>query len=221
MKEYIKSYHVFLSARLFQVAIYVLYPLVAIFCVSALIGIALSFNMGIGAGYQLSANLLLVGEVVCGYLIFGGIADKDTNKLEYLKTSVKGMRVLKTAMIVDVVRRILWVTIIQLVPLFIFQEKSDESIWIANAMILLFAEICCLFIRKSSLMAMLLGVIVGGTTFLSPLLGLATLLDSLLWLIVLCYILVAVVMFINIKMVMKKARDSFYDVRSEKVPETD
>ena len=220
MRNFVKSYHAFLSSRLFQVLLYVLYPAVMILCVCALLCIVSQFGMAVCVGYQLSANLLFAGEVVWGFLIFGGVAAKDTNKLEYLKTSVKGMTVLKTAMVVDVVRRILWVTMIQWIPLFILNEKPDENIWMANAMVLLFAEAGCLLVRKGTSMAMILAVMVGGTTFLSPLLGLSTWIVHLLWPIVLCYAVAVVVMVYNIKMVMKEARDSFYDDRNEKMSET-
>lgn len=219
MRNAIKSYHVFLSSKLFQVLLYVLYLPVMMFGVGVLLRIVQQSGMAVCVGYQLSANLLFVGEVVWGLLIFGGVAAKDTNKLEYLKTSAKGMSILKTALAADVVRRFLWVTLIQWVPLFIIHEKADENVWMANAMVLLFAEMGCLLVRKSCSMAVFLAVMVGGTPFLSPLLGLSTWIVHLLWPIVLCYVLAVVVMIYNIKMVMKKARDSFYDDRNEKMSE--
>lgn len=219
MRNAIKSYHVFLSSKLFQVLLYVLYLPVMMFGVGVLLRIVQQLGMAVCVGYQLSANLLFVGEVVWGLLIFGGVAAKDTNKLEYLKTSAKGMSILKTALAADVVRRFLWVTLIQWVPLFIIHEKADENVWMANAMVLLFAEMGCLLVRKGCSMAVFLAVMVGGTTFLSPLLGLSTWIVHLLWPIVLCYVLAVVVVIYNIKMVMKKARDSFYDDRNEKMSE--
>lgn len=219
MRNAIKSYHVFLSSKLFQVLLYVLYLPVMMFGVGVLLRIVQQLGMAVCVGYQLSANLLFVGEVVWGLLIFGGVAAKDTNKLEYLKTSAKGMSILKTALAADVVRRFLWVTLIQWVPLFIIHEKADENVWMANAMVLLFAEMGCLLVRKGCSMAVFLAVMVGGTTFLSPLLGFSTWIVHLLWPIVLCYVLAVVVVIYNIKMVMKKARDSFYDDRNEKMSE--
>ncbi len=219
MRNAIKSYHVFLSSKLFQVLLYVLYLPVMMFGVGVLLRIVQQLGMAVCVGYQLSANLLFIGEVVWGLLIFGGVAARDTNKLEYLKTSAKGMSILKTALAADVVRRFLWVTLIQWVPLFIIHEKADENVWMANAMVLLFAEMGCLLVRKGCSMAVFFAVMVGGTTFLSPLLGFSTWIVHLLWPIVLCYLLTVVVMIINIKMVMKKARDSFYDDRNEKMSE--
>ena len=219
MKNCIKSYHVFLSSRLFQVLMYVLYLPFMMFWTLGFVGASLGFGFGISTGYQVAADLLFVGEVFWGYWIFGGVAARDTNKLEYLKTSIKGLPTLKTAMIVDTIRRVIWVTAIQWVPLFIAMEKPDESIWLANAMVLLFAELGCLLERKSSSMAMFLVVVTGGSTLLVSLFGLTMMIAYQIWPIVLCYVLAVVVMVLNIKMVMKKARDSFYDDRNKKVSE--
>ena len=219
MKNSIKSYHVFLSSRLLQVLLYVLYLPVMMFAVLVMLCASLEFEMGIGMGYVLTANILFTGEVVWGYLIFGGIAGKDTNKLEYLKTSKKGLPTLKTAVIVDAIRRVIWITAIQWVPLFITMEKPDTSIWMANAMVILFAELGCLFVRKSSSMSLSMLVIIGGTTLLAPLVALGIMIDHLVWPIILCYVLAVVVIVLNTKMVMKKARDSFYDDRNQKKSE--
>ena len=171
MRKLIKSYHVFLSSRLLQVLLYALYLPVMMFIMLVLLCICLDYGGGLSFGYALSANLIFGGEVIWGYLAFGGVAAKDTNKLEYLKTSKKGLPILKKAMIVDVIRRILWVTAIQWVPLQIAMEKPEASVWLANAMVLLFAELGCLSVRKSSSVTMLLAVIMIGTTILSPLLS--------------------------------------------------
>ncbi len=219
MRNSIKSYHVFLSSRLLQVLLYVLYLPVIMFIMLAILCICLDFGGGLSFGYTLSANLIFGGEVIWGYLVFGGVAAKETNKLEYLKTSKKGLPILKKAMIVDVIRRILWVTAIQRVPLVITMEKPEASVWLANAMVLLFAELGCLSVRKSSSVTMLLAVIMAGTTILSPLLSVTMMIAHQIWPIILCYVLAVAVMVLNSKMVMKKARDSFYDDRNKKMSE--
>lgn len=219
MRNCIKSYHVFLSSRLLQVLLYVLYLPVMMFIMFGLLCICLNYDGGLSFGYTLSANLIFGGEVIWGYLVFGGVAAKETNKLEYLKTSKKGLPILKKALITDTIRRILWVTAIQWVPLVIAMEKPEASVWLANAMVLLFAELGCMLVRKSSSVTMLLAVIMAGTTILSPLLSVTMIIAHQIWPIVLCYVLAVVVMILNIKMVMKKARDSFYDDRNKKMSE--
>lgn len=219
MRNCLKSYHVFLSARLFQVLLYVLYLPVVMFIMLAILCICLDFDGGLSFGYTLSANLIFGGEVIWGYLVFGGVAAKETNKLEYLKTSKKGLPILKKALITDTIRRILWVTAIQWVPLVITMEKPEASVWLANAMVLLFAELGCMLVRKSSSVTMLLAVIMAGTTILSPLLSVTMIIAHQIWPIILCYVLAVAVMVLNSKMVMKKARDSFYDDRNKKMSE--
>lgn len=219
MRNCIKSYHVFLSARLFQVLLYVLYLPVMMFITLIFVCASVEFGYGISMGYQLTANLVFLGELAWGYLIFGGIAAKDTNKLEYIKTSAKGLHILKKAMVVDAIRRVIWITVIQWLPLFVAMEKPDESIWMANAMVILCAELGCLFVRKSSSTVLFFVVAVGGTTILPFLSGLAMIIDHWVWPIILCYVLAVVVMVLNSKMVMKKARDSFYDDRNKKMSE--
>lgn len=219
MRNCIKSYHVFLSSRLLQVLLYVLYLPVMMFIMLAILCICLDFDGGLSFGYTLSANLILGGEVIWGYLVFGGVAAKETNKLEYLKTSKKGLPILKKALITDTIRRILWVTAIQWVPLVITMEKPEASVWLANAMVLLFAELGCMLVRKSSSVTMLLAVIMAGTTILSPLLSVTMIIAHQIWPIILCYVLAVAVMVLNSKMVMKKARDSFYDDRNKKMSE--
>ena len=68
-------------------------------------------------------------------------------------------------------------------------------------------------------MTMLLVVIMVGTTILAPLLSVTMMTAHQIWPIVLCYVLAVVVMVLNSKMVMKKARDSFYDDRNKKMSE--
>lgn len=219
MRNCIKSYHVFLSSRLLQVLLYALYLPVMMFIMLVLLCICLDYGGGLSFGYTLSANLIFGGEVIWGYLVFGGVAAKETNKLEYLKTSKKGLPILKKALITDTIRRILWVTAIQWVPLVITMEKPEASVWLANAMVLLFAELGCLSVRKSSSVTMLLAVIMAGTTILSPLLSVTMMIAHQIWPIILCYVLAVAVMVLNNKMVMKKARDSFYDDRNQKMSE--
>lgn len=112
MKNYLKSYHVFLSNTLEQVLMYAVYPVVMI-TLSWLIGTTVRLILMESAtpdaflGTALIGNLVLTAEIVIDRLVFGGLLSKDTNKLEYLKTSKRGMEVLKKGVIVDKVRRIL------------------------------------------------------------------------------------------------------------------
>ena len=108
MREWIKSYHIFLPGRWGKWIVYVLLPAV-------LFGIGYVFGKGVLNGYIaiiILSSLIISIEIYMDYFILGGIAAKDTNKLEYLKTSIKGMKVLKKGLIADGVRRFFSISLI-------------------------------------------------------------------------------------------------------------
>lgn len=72
----------------------------------------MSFLMG-GAADILSAALIVMVETVSDYWLFGGICAKDAQKLEYMKSSVKGIPVMRSGLIADLVRRFVWIAVLQ------------------------------------------------------------------------------------------------------------
>lgn len=50
---------------------------------------------------------LIVAEILSDHWFLGGIQEKNAEKLDYLKTSSRGMEVMKSALILDLVRRFL------------------------------------------------------------------------------------------------------------------
>lgn len=109
MKQYIQCYRVFLPGnRLWmKISMYLIYPLVAIWL--ALLGI----NGGSFTCIALAPMMILAFEVMVDFLLFGGITSKDTNRLEYLKTTYNGMSCFKNALIADTVRRFLSAFVIE------------------------------------------------------------------------------------------------------------
>ena len=100
MKKRIQSYIVFTSF-VYRIVIYLAAPVI-------LIGIALwTGSMARGAGMIIAAVLLSAVEVVSDQWLFGGIQTKDMEKLDYLKTSGRGMKVMKSALSLDLVRKFL------------------------------------------------------------------------------------------------------------------
>lgn len=102
MKEIMRSYHVFLPRAWVKWCIYLLYPVLSVgglytlddkMCFFPFICVAIAGGIIIAVEYMLD-----------GY-VFAGIATKETNRLEYLKTSVKGIPLLKKALMVDGIRR--------------------------------------------------------------------------------------------------------------------
>lgn len=119
MKQYIRSYHLFLSQRLLRWFVYLLYPTLFLGCFGWLsFQIATDSSPNIDVKFLFSLLLFMLGELIIAveifadYSIFGGIAEKNTNKLEYLKTSSKGMTCLKKALVTDALRRLISMSII-------------------------------------------------------------------------------------------------------------
>ena len=99
-----KSYLVFTSAW-YRLAVFLLMPI-------ALIGLGLWVERmlwgGRGAtGVIVAAVLLPMVEIVSDNWLFGGIQTKDSMRLEYLKTSGRGMDILRAALWMDLLRKFL------------------------------------------------------------------------------------------------------------------
>ncbi len=108
MREWIKSYHIFLPGRWGKWVVYIILP-------AFFFGIGYLFGKGVVNGYLamiILSGLIISLELCMDYFTFGGIAAKDTNKLEYLKTSVKGMEVLRKSLIGDGIRRFFSISLI-------------------------------------------------------------------------------------------------------------
>lgn len=56
--------------------------------------------------------LLVIIEVFADYWTFGGICAKEFRGSEYMKSSAKGKSVLKIALIVDCIRKLLWLVLL-------------------------------------------------------------------------------------------------------------
>lgn len=54
--------------------------------------------------------LVLLAEIVADTWMFGGIQGKDAAKIDYLKTSPEGMRLLRNALSIDLARRLLFLS---------------------------------------------------------------------------------------------------------------
>lgn len=93
----------FLPARAWvKLCVYLLYPLIIIGGFY-LLSHKLMYRTIICMGFV--CGLVTAVEIYMDYFIFGGIASKETNRLEYLKTSARGIPLLKSSLITDGVRR--------------------------------------------------------------------------------------------------------------------
>lgn len=216
MKEYIKSYRVFASSLWIRGLLHVLYPVMVMFSTLGLIGVSLEMNDGIQMAYQLVGGMVIVVEVFFGYFIFGGIAAADTNKLEYLKTSVKGIPVLKKGLIVDAVRRWIRIILIEVIPLLISGEKMQPGVWMAVFITIAFTELGLLVVKNSTSFTIFIVITMAISMVSGIVLGMGVHYGANVWLLPIPFILAAVLMIFSIHQVLVAARRSFYDNRTKK-----
>lgn len=104
MKDAIKMYHLFLPRKWWMLLVYIAYPM--------FVGLitAWCFNLGFEVGSMISlmfatSAIVCVEYILDTYMLFG-IAAKDNRSLEYMKSSSKGVNLLKISLCADGVRRI-------------------------------------------------------------------------------------------------------------------
>lgn len=105
MKRFLKSYLVFTSL-IYRIMMFIIVPIVIIGA-AFLIGI-LILAMG-DEPEEASCIIVLIFmpmvEIISDNWIFGGIQSKSTGKLDYLKTSGEGINVLRSALVIDLIRK--------------------------------------------------------------------------------------------------------------------
>lgn len=98
MGKKIKSYLAFTSP-LYRIAVYLLVP-------AGIVGIGLWAGGTFGEmGVMFATVLLPTAEILSDGWFLGGIQTKDAVKLDYLRTSGQGMKMLRSALIVDLIRK--------------------------------------------------------------------------------------------------------------------
>lgn len=111
MREAIRSYHIFLPGTWLKWCIYILYP---IFVVGGLYILNYYLQYFPVVCICLGSGMIVAVEMMLDTYVFRGIGARNTNRLEYLKTSAKGMSLLKKSLLVDGIRRFLSTHIILL-----------------------------------------------------------------------------------------------------------
>lgn len=105
MKQKIKSYLVFTSV-LYKILMFLVLPVL-------LLGIQLFSSAALqGTVIPLSLFLLIFVEIPADILVLGGIQEKNSEKIDYLKTSPKGMQVMRNVLVMDLARRFLTCVVI-------------------------------------------------------------------------------------------------------------
>lgn len=217
MRDYIKSYHVFMSTGWVKMLSYFLYPILVTGVIGVLAGL---FEMIEDIGFPngliyLQTTIWIVGaEALHALLVWGSIATRDTNKLEYLKTSARGRDVLRKGLYADVVRR--WITIILLILVAYIPCRTTVSLPTMLGILFFtigFAEAMQMLIRKINMVQVLILMLtVGSVGAAQTVVIFALLVHSFPWWLVWLPMGMAVVICVlNIKMVMKRERESYFD----------
>ena len=126
MKQNIKCYFA-VTSRLYRILILLVFPAITV-AVNALIKWISGDH--IFYGFSLTSSFLLI-EIAGNYLLSGGIASRQTEKLGYLKSSARGEWLLKNVMCADMVRRFLYF-LLELICVSAISEILPQNGWAAD-----------------------------------------------------------------------------------------
>lgn len=213
MKKYWKSYGVFLSGTLVNVLMFAVYPL-AVICMGLPAHIIGIMAMKSALPGLLTAGSTLVGaELILDMFVFGGILNKETNKLEYLKTSHRGIPVLRKALQADKVRRVLMIHLI----LAVFYLLGAENVSYLSLISFTFAttavtELILVLSRHITQMNWLMLVIMLAS-LVEMGVGILALILPPVCMILFVVLYVGIFLFSE-KIVVKRMEESYYDSRA-------
>lgn len=216
MVKYYRSYKVFLSGTFMKLVMYLIYPVVAVLWCGLMIFATGSSTGEATYGLLMTTGMVISAELLLDNFIYGSILAKDTNKLEYLKTSHRGMSVLKKSLCVDKLRRLMTSVLIFVIVYNVCNEQVSVGQLISLILVTVsVAELGLLAIRHFSsfnwtiiliMVANALGALVGFLAVkLAPIFA------------VLFLLLAVVVAMKSNKITIKKAERGFYDAGVEKV----
>jgi len=209
MKQMLKSYHVFLPLVWERIIVYLLYPILLI-----LISYLMKSYRNLDAAEAcliLCVGMVVSAELFFDYFIFGGVAAKDTNKLEYLKTSARGIGLLQKALVGDWLRRLLGVGVIIVANYYLCGGVLAFGKTIICAFSTLFLiEAGLIITRFVSLMSVVVALIVC-LWMCSMIVSVSVLNDgSIIWIWPVLYAAVSV---LGRMLIIRKMKGSYYDSR--------
>lgn len=165
--------------------------------------------------------LIVMAEVLADTWMFGGIQGKAAERIDFLKTSPKGMGLLQKALIMDLVRRFLSLSVIMAACVLIKSRGVDmfggdavKGLGVTLSLILSFYTVTVLCIILARFATMLWqSVLVGylGVLIESAYVGvLITWRHPFVWCFVFAVLAVGASI-LAVKIVMKKVRGGYYD----------
>ena len=93
----------------------VMFGIMPLVCIVGYICVGVFNHNYAGVLFSAMPVMVLVAEIVADTWLFGGIQGKDAAKIDYLKTSPKGMGMLRNALAMDLVRRVLFLLLVMTV----------------------------------------------------------------------------------------------------------
>ncbi len=209
MKKYFKCYHVFLADDLFRVTLYFAYPLlVGGFC--GFLAVPAGMGGMIKLALLITAQMIVSVELFLDTWVYGGILAKDTQKLEFLKTSHRGMQVLQNSVRMDKLRRALSTTLL----LGVVQVAGGRPVGFFSFLGLVFAtcavmEAALILSRHIQGVSLVILVVILAN-MLAAAIGMLALAGNGLPVILIAPLFVAVVIISN-QYIYKRAEASYYD----------
>lgn len=215
MKEAIKSYHMFLPRTWLKWCIYIGYPVMVIGMTYVFSRYATFFSF---VCIGLTCFAIVAVEMMLDTYMFFGIAAKDTNRLEYLKTSVKGLLLLKKALTADMVRRLLSTALILAGVYLAIANNSVKKGSSMTLQCLVCLVITCLLIELGFLLTRLFMNVWLNLAVVYILGGIASVAniyigswEGLVLPFVLAAVLYVIIAVAGRILILKRARESYYD----------
>lgn len=205
MGKYIKSYHLFVSSPLARLGLYILYPLLLI----TIDAVLMYWSNNYIVSLAMTMLLICAIELLSDHGIYGGIANRDTNKLEYLKTSHNGINLLFSSIIIDAIRRFLSISLT--IMLLFTQQVSAITLFAIIFFMLFLVELGLLFCRLTEMIQIAFAIIcllqlpITWLTISIAINALPT------WSPILCLILWLGITGLGRYIIMRTARKSYYD----------
>lgn len=214
MRWKIKSYLVFTSFR-YRIWVFGILP-------ALLIGLQF-LPIGEWAAMRNIATVmvLIMIEAVADYWYLGGIQDKDVEKIDYLKTSPRGMDVMRNALRFDLVRRLLAAAAVLGVSELVGWVGRERNVLGGGGIWLLLTLICYTLSVTATLIARF-----NSYLWINYLTGYVGMIIALIFYFILCvwtarelmiiltvvFLALAVgISFLAVRVAMKKVEGSYYD----------
>lgn len=224
MKDALRGYRAFFPKSWMIWIVCIVYPVVAVavFTVFQYLNSEASLYIFLAAAYG-----VLAVEMILSKYSFAGLVAKDSNRMEYLKTSVKGMDFLREVLITDQNRRFITTGVIVLSAGLmgvnreyrIAEELSVSisvsevvSIFLLIGILVELLTFCMKLITNTNayvLISMASFSIAGIMTFLLIVFGMES--GHYLWISVILLLIYIVIRYVTRHTLLKKARAGYYD----------